>query len=96
MMISAGRLVSTSFIECTAQSMAPVSSARSSSLVQSALPPISASGRSCTMSPVVLMMTISTVTPCAATKASRTIPAWTSASGEPRVPSRIWVTDAGP
>ena len=51
MAIADGRCVSTSFIEWTAQSISPPSSARSSSLVQSALPPISASGRSWTASP---------------------------------------------
>ena len=44
---SPGRSLSTSFIEWTEKSVSPASSARSSSLVHSALPPISASGRSC-------------------------------------------------
>jgi hypothetical protein len=82
---SLGRIVSTSFIEWTAQSISPSSSARSSSLVHSALPPISASARSCTLSPVVRIGTISIAGPraCAARSASRTILAWVSASGEP-------------
>ena len=50
-----GSQVGMSFIECTAQSMRPSSSASSISLVNSPLPPISISLRSCTASPVVLM-----------------------------------------
>ncbi len=97
MAMSAGRIVSTSFIECTAQSISPDSNARSSSLVHSALPPISASATFCTRSPVVLIGTISiasAVQPCARASVSRTILAWTSASGDPRVPSLNcgWVT----
>ena len=43
---SGGRIVSTSFSECTAASISPAASRWSSSRVHSALPPISASGRS--------------------------------------------------
>ena len=87
--IASGRIVSTSFIEWTAASIWFASSARSISLVHSALPPISASARSCTRSPVVLMMWMSHATPCAANSASLTALAWTRASGDPRVPRRM-------
>src|SRR3546814_9279287 len=53
MTISSGRMVSTSFMLWTAKSITPSARARSSSLVQSALPPMSASGRSCMRSPSV-------------------------------------------
>ena len=56
---SAGRIVSTSFIEWTDRSVRPSSRPRSSSLVHSALPPISASGRSWIRSPLVVIGTIS-------------------------------------
>ena len=58
-----GRIVSTSFIEWTERSVRPSASARSSSLVQSALPPSSASGRSWIRSPEVVIGTISVSTP---------------------------------
>ncbi len=66
--------VSTSFIECTAASIRPSSSQASSSLVHSALPPISASGRSCTLSPLASTGTSSTSAscqPCAAHSRAR-------------------------
>lgn len=47
------------FIECTAISMSPPSRASSISLVKSPLPPMSARGWFKTLSPVVLMTTIS-------------------------------------
>ncbi len=47
------------FIECTAMSMRPSSSASSISRVKSPLPPMSASGTLRILSPVVLMITIS-------------------------------------
>ncbi len=86
-----GRTVSTSFIEWTAMSVCPARSEASSSLVHSALPPTSASGRSRIRSPEVVIATISIASspqPCAAFSASATMPAWASASGEPRVPMR--------
>ena len=86
-----GRIVSTSFIEWTERSVRPSARQASSSLVHSALPPTSASGRSWITSPEVVIGTISiapSFQPCAARNASATRCAWTSASGEPRVPMR--------
>jgi hypothetical protein len=54
-----GRYVGTSFIECTAMSTRPSSSASSISLVNSPFPPMSARGCPRILSPVVLMMQIS-------------------------------------
>mmetsp|Transcript_2390 Transcript_2390/g.5409 ORF Transcript_2390/g.5409 Transcript_2390/m.5409 type:complete len:260 (+) Transcript_2390:319-1098(+) len=89
--IPSGRYVGTSFIECTAMSMRPSSSASSSSRVNSPLPPMSASGWSSTLSPVVLMMTISKRPSSlssgnAPLSRSRVMYACAMASGEPRVP----------
>ena len=85
-----GRTLSTSFIEWTQKSSSAAISAWSSSLVHSALPPISASGRSWTVSPVVVIGTSATVSSgqrCAVSIAAATLRACASASGEPRVPS---------
>lgn len=87
-----GNLVCMSFMEWTAKSMVPSKSASSISLVNSPLPPTSASGRSKIRSPAVLMITISKSLSgrvCAAIRRSRTSWAWASASGEPRVPIRM-------
>ncbi len=54
-----GSQVGTSFMEWTATSISPASNASSISLVNRPLPPISLNGRSCTLSPVVLMTQIS-------------------------------------
>src|SRR4029078_100867 len=73
------------------KSTSPSISARSSSLVHSALPPISARGRSWTLSAVVLISTIWTQPSgqrCAVSIAAATLRAWASASGDPRVPRR--------
>ena len=86
-----GRTVSTSFIECTAMSMVESISARSSSLVHKALPPISASGRLWSLSPddnIGTRCTVSAAHPCAAHKAALVISACAKASGEDRVPIR--------
>src|SRR6476646_3212613 len=91
MWISSGRTLSTSFIEWTQKSTSPASRARSSSLVHNALPPISASGRSWTWSPVVLISTICTQPSgqrCDVSIAAATLRACASASGDPRVPRR--------
>ena len=88
---STGRMVSTSFIEWTAASIRPPFSAASSSRVHNALPPISASARSCTLSPLATSGTSSTdpsPQPCAAISAAAAILACASASGERRVPRR--------
>ena len=85
--------VAMSFIECTARSISPASSASSISLVNSPLPPTSDSGRSWMRSPEVLMthdldprLRQARARPSAA---PRTSCACASASGEPRVPIRI-------
>src|SRR3954470_6180211 len=91
MWMSSGRMLSTSFIEWTQKSTSPSSSARSSSLVHSALPPISANGRSWTLSPVVVISTIWTQPSgqrCDVSIAAATLRACASASGDPRVPRR--------
>src|SRR4029079_8405915 len=91
MWMSFGRTLSTSFIEWTQKSTSSASSARSSSLVHSALPPMSARGRSCTLSPVVVISTIWTQPSgqrCAVSIAAATLRAWASASADPRVPRR--------
>ena len=78
-----------SFIECTAMSISPAVIASSISFVNRPLPPISFNGRSCTLSPVVLMTTTSKAPggrSKAAASRSRVSCAWASASGEPRVP----------
>ncbi len=56
----AGSSAGMSFMECTAISMRLSKRASSISLVKRPLPPISASGRSRTWSPVVVITTIST------------------------------------
>ena len=66
----AGRSTGTSFIECTARSMASFSSASSSSLTNRPLPPASASGRSWMRSPVVLTVTISHAAPFARSRSA--------------------------
>src|SRR6478609_726160 len=89
--MSLGRALSTSFIEWTQKSTSSARRARSSSFVHSALPPISASGRSWTLSPVVLISTICTQPSgqrCAVSIAAATLRACASASGDPRVPRR--------
>ena len=55
-----GSSLGTSFIECTAMSARPSCIATSSSLTNRPLPPTSASARSCTRSPCVLIGTSST------------------------------------
>src|SRR5690606_14845399 len=88
--ISGGRAVSTSFSECTAASIRFSSSQTSSSRVHSALPPISASGRSWILSPLATTGTSSIALsshPCAAQSRARASSAWAIASGERRVPS---------
>jgi hypothetical protein len=78
-----------SFIECTAMSMVPSSSASSISRVNRPLPPMSFSARSWTASPVTLITTISNASSgrvWAAIRRSRVSCAWARASGEPRVP----------
>ena len=55
-----GTAVGMSLAECTATSMRPSSSAVSSSLVKRPLSPILASGASSSLSPLVLMISIST------------------------------------
>src|SRR4029079_12146541 len=75
----------------TQKSTSPSIRARSSSLVHSALPPISASGRSWTLSRVFLISTICTQPSgqrCAVSIAAATLRACASASGDPRVPRR--------
>ena len=87
---SAGRSVSTSFIEWTEALVLPASRAWSSSLVHSALPPASANGRSAMRSPLVVMGTISTRPSSqwwATSSAAAAMRACASASGDPRVPS---------
>ena len=88
-----GSQVSRSFMECTARSTRPASSASSISLVNRPLPPMSASGLSSTLSPVVLMATTSIASSSAnagsaAASRSRTSCVWASARGLPRVPIR--------
>ncbi len=88
-----GSQVGRSFIECTATSMLFSSSAVSISLQNRPLPPSSASGRSFTRSPVVVIATTSrqpgaASSGWAASSAWQTRAAWTRASGEPRVPMR--------
>ena len=88
----AGCCVGMSFMLCTAASMRRASSASSISLTNSPLPPASDNGRSWMASPVVLIATISMASGAAsagivAARASRTRPAWISASLLPRVPS---------
>src|SRR5690606_20363531 len=85
-----GRQVSTSFSEWTAASIRPSTSHASSSRVHSALPPISASGRSCTLSPLAMTGTSSTslsAQPWTAQSRARVSSACAMASGERRVPS---------
>ena len=80
-----------SFIECTARSISPSSSASSISRVNRPLPPMSFSGRSVMRSPVVLMTTMrnaSSASPWAAMSRSRVSVACASARAEPRVPMR--------
>ena len=94
----AGSTVGMSLAECTARSMRPASSASSISLVNRPLPPTSDSGRSRIMSPLVRMISMpmrSGASPCAAARRARTCPAWTSASGLPRVPMRNTVSADG-
>ena len=82
-----------SFIEWTARSIAPASSASSISLVNRPLPPISASGRSRTRSPVVVMTTISTVAvgePMRGLQAARAFHAPDRAPGGASVPILIF------
>jgi len=91
-----GSTAGRSFIEWTAMSIEPASSASSISLVNSPLPPISASDRLRSRSPVVEIGTMATASGssrCALTNASRAAPAWIRASGDPRVP--ILKTGAG-
>src|SRR6185436_4106287 len=88
-----GSQVGTSFMEWTAMSISPASNASSISLVNRPLPPISLNGRSCTLSPVVLMTQISMAPGAAscgwaAIRRARVSSAWARASGEPRVPMR--------
>mmetsp|Transcript_2771 Transcript_2771/g.6662 ORF Transcript_2771/g.6662 Transcript_2771/m.6662 type:complete len:254 (+) Transcript_2771:470-1231(+) len=58
--VPSGRYVGTSFIECTAMSTRPSRRASSISFVNRPFPPMSASGCCSTLSPVVLMILIST------------------------------------
>ena len=58
-----GSSTGTSFIECTATSARPSSSARSSSLTNNPLPPTLASGASSILSPLVRIATSSTPSP---------------------------------
>ena len=84
-----GRSLSTSFNEWTEAWVVPASSARSSSLVHRALPPISASGRSWMRSPMVRISwrtTLPVSQPCAASSAAATMRAWARARGEALVP----------
>mmetsp|Transcript_4805 Transcript_4805/g.19216 ORF Transcript_4805/g.19216 Transcript_4805/m.19216 type:complete len:372 (-) Transcript_4805:41-1156(-) len=90
-MVPSGRYVGTSFMECTAMSMRPSRSATSSSRVNRPLPPMSARGWSRTLSPVVLMMQISSAPSSASSgkfflRRSRVMYAWARARGLPRVP----------
>ena len=90
----AGRRVSMSFRECTARSMRRSRSASSISFVKRPLPPISASSRVWTRSPVVRIGAISipcsaASSGCASRSRSRTSPAWKSAIALPRVPMRM-------
>ncbi len=64
----AGSSVGMSFMECTAMSISPASSASSISLVKRPLPPASASGRSWMRSPVVLIARTSNVEPARAVR----------------------------
>src|SRR3974390_2609895 len=83
--------VGMSLDECTARSLRPSSNPSSISLVNRPLPPNSASGPSWRVSPLVRMMTSSTVsspTPNTAASLARTVRACTSAHGLPRVPMR--------
>ncbi len=91
MMRPSGSAVGMSLAECTARSTSPAASASSISLVNSPLPPTSDSGRSRMASPVVRMIRTSMrsgARPWAAARHPRTIVAWASASGLPRVPIR--------
>src|SRR3954452_21825784 len=84
-----GKAVGRSFAEWTARSIAPSSSAMSSSLVNRPLPPASDSGRSWIASPVVLMTlsgSRSSGHRCAAARRACVSCACASASGLPRVP----------
>ena len=83
---SGGSSTGTSFIEWTAMSARPSSSASSSSLMKSPLPPTFASGASSILSPLVRIATSSTSRPgCSARNAAATCSACQSASGLRRV-----------
>ena len=88
-----GSSVSRSFRLCTAKSMRPSASASWISLANRPLPPMSARRRSCTASPVVRMACSSNTSMPRSTgqnvvSRSRKARVCTSASGEPRVPTR--------
>ena len=85
MTMPSGSAVGRSLAEWTARSMRPESSASSISLVNSPLPPASASGRSVMRSPVVRIGAIAAAMPMPES-AVRTASACHSASGLPRVP----------
>mmetsp|Transcript_33342 Transcript_33342/g.79059 ORF Transcript_33342/g.79059 Transcript_33342/m.79059 type:complete len:355 (+) Transcript_33342:217-1281(+) len=89
--VPSGRYVGTSFMECTAMSILPSSRASSISLVKSPLPPMSASGWLRILSPVVLIILISSAPSSLSSgkfffRRSLVKYAWASASGLPRVP----------
>ena len=84
------RLAGTSLTECTAISIVPASNASSSSFKKRPLPPIAVSGRSCILSPWVVIPTISTARSGSfCSSCWRTFSAWARASGLLRVPRRI-------
>jgi len=84
-----GRSVGTSFIEWTARSMPPDNSVSSISLTNSPFPPTLASGTSRIMSPVVLILVISTFLPVLLSISNWMNSACHKASLLPRLPRRI-------
>ncbi len=98
MISSGGRMVSTSLSEWTAASISPSANHWSSSRVHSALPPISASGRSWILSPLAWTETSSMASssqPWAAHNRARASCACAIASGDRLVPSRIGRSENG-
>ena len=86
-----GRNEARSLLEWTPRSISSAASAASISRENSPLPPASLSGRSVSLSPLVVMTRISirsAGTPCASANSRCVSCAWASASMEPRVPMR--------
>jgi len=91
-----GTSVGMSLTLCTARSICSSSSASSSSLINTPLPPICEKGACVIRSPVVLMTTISVSTPVAWKIRLRTYSACHLASRLPRVPMRTGFTGGAP